>query len=166
MLMPSVHKEVKIGLFRSLLPHYLATRTAMGNATIAKMSVMIKCGQIDDALTLFNTFLSTVPYCNNTDYEGHYQQMMYIVFALLTNFRITMEQHTAKGRTDLTMETDEYAYVIELKFAGSASEALEQIDRQRYADAFALSGKTVVKVGMNFEVKDGVCAIEWVKELP
>lgn len=166
MLMPSVHKEVKIGLFRSLLPHYLATRTAMGNATITKMSVMIKRGQIDDALTLFNTFLSTVPYCNNTDYEGHYQQMMYIVFALLTNFRITVEQHTAKGRTDLTMETDEYAYVIELKFAGSASEALEQIDRQRYADAFALSGKTVVKVGMNFEVKDGVGAIEWVKELP
>lgn len=69
--MPSVHKEVKIGLFRSLLPHYLATRMAMGNATIAKMSVMIKRGQIDDALTLFNTFLSTVPYCNNTDYEGH-----------------------------------------------------------------------------------------------
>ena len=156
------NKEVRIGLFRSLLPHYLAARTAMGNTTIAKMSVMVKRGQIDDALTLFNTFLSTVPYCDNTHYEGHYQQLMYIVFALLTNFRIAVEQHTAKGRTDITMETDRYAYVIELKFAGSASEALEQIDRQRYADAFALNGKKVVKVGMNFEVKDGVCAIEWV----
>ena len=62
------------------------------------------------------------------------------------------------------METDEYAYVIELKFAGSAAEALEQINRQRYADTFALSGKTVVKVGINFEVKDGVCAIEWIRE--
>ena len=155
------NKEVKIGLYRSLLPHYLATRTAMGNTTIAKMSVLIKRGQIDDALTLFNTFLSTVPYCDNTHYEGHYQQLMYIVFALLTNFRILVEQHTAKGRTDITMETDHYAYVIELKFSGSAQEALEQINRQRYADAFALQQKKVVKVGINFEVKDGVCAIEW-----
>ena len=155
------NKEVRIGLFRSLLPHYLATSTAMGNTTIAKMSVMIKRGQIDDALALFNTFLSTVPYCDNTHYEGHYQQLMYIVFALLTNFRILVEQHTAKGRTDITMETDQHVYVIELKFAGNAHDALEQINRQRYADAFALRQKTVVKVGINFEVKDGVCAIEW-----
>ena len=155
------NKEVRIGLFRSLLPHYLATSTAMGNTAIAKMSVMIKRGQIDDALALFNTFLSTVPYCDNTHYEGHYQQLMYIVFALLTNFRILVEQHTAKGRTDITMETDQHVYVIELKFSGSAHEALEQISRQRYADAFALQQKRVVKVGMNFEVKDGVCAIEW-----
>ena len=155
------NKEVRIGLFRSLLPHYLATSTAMGNTTIAKMSVMIKRGQIDDALALFNTFLSTVPYCDNTHYEGHYQQLMYIVFALLTNFRILVEQHTAKGRTDITMETDQHVYVIELKFTGNAHDALEQINRQRYADAFALRQKTVVKVGINFEVKDGVCAIEW-----
>lgn len=155
------NKEVRIGLFRSLLPHYLATSTAMGNTTIAKMSVMIKRGQIDDALALFNTFLSTVPYCDNTHYEGHYQQLMYIVFALLTNFRILVEQHTAKGRTDITMETDQHVYVIELKFVGNAHDALEQINRQRYADAFALQQKTVVKVGINFEVKDGVCAIEW-----
>lgn len=155
------NKEVRIGLFRSLLPHYLATSTAMGNTTIAKMSVMIKRGQIDDALALFNTFLSTVPYCDNTHYEGNYQQLMYIVFALLTNFRILVEQHTAKGRTDITMETDQHVYVIELKFSGSAHEALEQISRQRYADAFALQQKRVVKVGMNFEVKDGVCTIEW-----
>ena len=155
------NKEVRIGLFRSLLPHYLATSTAMGNTTIAKMSVMIKRGQIDDALALFNTFLSTVPYCDNTHYEGHYQQLMYIVFALLTNFRILVEQHTAKGRTDITMETDQHVYVIELKFAGNAHDALEQISRQRYADAFALQQKRVVKVGINFEVKDGVCTIEW-----
>jgi len=155
------NKEVKIGLYRSLLPHYLARQTAMGNTTIAKMSVMIKRGRIDEALTLFNKFLATVPYCNNTDYEGHYQQLMYIVFALLTNFRINVEQHTAKGRTDITMETDDFAYIIELKFAGSAQEALEQINSRRYADAFALQGKTVVKVGINFEVKDDVCEIEW-----
>lgn len=77
------------------------------------------------------------------------------------SFRILVEQHTAKGRTDITMETDQHVYVMELKFAGNAHDALEQINRQRYADAFALQQKTVVKVGINFEVKDGICTIEW-----
>ena len=79
--------------------------------------------------------------------------------------RILVEQHTAKGRTDITMETDDFAYIIELKFAGSAQKALEQINSQRYADAFALQDKKVVKVGINFEVTDGVCGIEWKREL-
>ena len=75
-----------------------------------------------------------------------------------------MYKRQAKGRTDITMETDRHVYIIELKFGGSAEEALAQINRQRYADTFALQQKQVVKVGMNFEVKDGVCAIEWKTE--
>ena len=92
------NKEIRVGLYRSLLPHYLTSKTAMCNTTIAKMSVLIKHGKIDEALQLLKSFWETVPYCNNTHYEGHYQQTMYIIFALLTNFRIIVEQHTSKGR--------------------------------------------------------------------
>ena len=31
---------------------------------------------MDGALRLLQTFLSTVPYTDNTDYEGHYQQVL------------------------------------------------------------------------------------------
>ena len=158
------NKEIRVGLYRSLLPHYLASKTVAGNTTIAKMSVLIKRGLIDDALTLFKTFMATVPYCDNTSYEGHYQQLLYIVFALLTNFRIAVEQRTANGRTDITMETDCYVYVMELKFGKSAREALDQINNRRYADAFAMKGKEVVKVGIGFDVKDKVNTVEWVTE--
>ncbi len=48
--------------------------------------MLINLGQLDEALLFCKTFLETVPYCDNTNYEGHYQQMMYIMFALLTNF--------------------------------------------------------------------------------
>ncbi|MDY5546703.1 MAG: PD-(D/E)XK nuclease domain-containing protein, partial [Prevotella sp.] len=121
-------------------------------------------GNIDSALELLRKFLASVPYCNNTDYEGHYQQMMYIMFALLTPYRINVEQHTAKGRTDITLETRNFVYVIELKFGATPQDALQQINRQRYADAFALTGKETVKVGINFEVKDGVMNIDWITE--
>lgn len=148
------NKEIRVGLYRSLLPHYLTSKTAMCNTTIAKMSVLIKQGKIDEALQLLKSFWETVPYCNNTHYEGHYQQTMYIIFALLTNFRIIVEQHTSKGRIDITMETDDTIYVMELKFGKTAQEALEQIESKHYADAFAMSGKEIIKVGMSFNIKD------------
>ena len=156
------NKEIRVGLYRSLLPHYLASKTAMCNTTIAKMSVLIKHGKIDEALQLLKSFWETVPYCDNTHYEGHYQQTMYIIFALLTNFRIIVEQHTSKGRIDITMETDDTIYVMELKFGKTAQEALEQIESKHYADAFAMSGKVIIKVGMSFNIKeDNTIVFDW-----
>lgn len=156
------NKEIRVGLYRSLLPHYLTSKTAMCNTTIAKMSVLIKHGKIDEALQLLKSFWETVPYCDNTHYEGHYQQTMYIIFALLTNFRIIVEQHTSKGRIDITMETDDTIYVMELKFGKTAQEAFEQIESKHYADAFAMSGKDIIKVGMSFNIKeDNTIVFDW-----
>lgn len=158
------NKEVRIGLYRSMLPYYLAAKSAMCNTTVAKMSSLINKGNMDGALQLLKTFWETVPYCDNTDYEGHYQQTMYIIFALLTNFRILVEQHTFRGRTDITMETKDTIYMIELKFNKSAQEALDQINNKHYADGFALRGKTMEKIGMNFMIdEDKTIVLDWLK---
>ena len=98
------------------------------------------------------------------DVDKVIQQTMYIIFALLTNFRILVEQHTFRGRTDITMETKDTIYVIELKFNKSAQEALDQINNKHYADAFALKGKNVEKIGMNFMIdEDKTIVLDWVK---
>ena len=155
------NREIRVGLYRSLLPHYLATKSVMGNTTIAKMSVLLKRGKVEDALVMLRDFLETVPYCDNTNYEGHYQQMLYIIFALLTNYNILVEQHTAKGRIDITLETADTIYVMELKLNKSADEALAQIEDRRYADAFKMKNKKIVKVGMSFGLKDEVNTLDW-----
>ena len=155
------NKEIRVGLFRALLPHYLTDKSVKANTTIAKMSVLVKKGDMDAAFCLLNDFLKTVPYCDNTNYEGHWQQTLYIMFALLTNYRISVEPHTAKGRIDITMETDHTIYVMELKFNKSVEEALAQIEAKHYADAYKMSGKKVVKIGLNFTVKDEVNCLEW-----
>ena len=155
------NQEISVGLYGSLLPHYLTDKSAKANTTIAKMSVLVKKGDMDAAFCLLNDFLEMVPYCDNTNYEGHWQQTLYIMFALLTNYRICVEQRTAKGRIDNTMETADTIYVMELKFNKSAEEALSQIEAKHYADAFKMSGKKVVKIGLNFTVKDEVNCLEW-----
>ena len=155
------NQEIRVGLYGSLLPHYLTDKSAKANTTIAKMSVLVKKGDMDAAFCLLNDFLETVPYCDNTHYEGHWQQTLYIMFALLTNYDILVEQRTAKGRIDITMETADTIYVIELKFNKSAEEALAQIEAKHYADAFKMSGKKMLKIGLNFSVKDEVNSLEW-----
>ena len=155
------NKEIEVGLFDSLLPGYLESGIDAGRVVVADISTYINNGEMDEALQLLADFLETIPYCDNTHYEGHWQQTLYIMFALLTNYDILVEQHTAKGRIDITMETDDTIYVMELKFNKSADEALAQIEAKHYADAFKMSGKKVVKIGLNFTVKDEVNCLEW-----
>ena len=155
------NKEIEVGLFDSLLPGYLGSGIDAGRVVVADISSYINDGEMDEALQLLADFLETIPYCDNTHYEGHWQQTLYIMFALLTDYDILVEQHTAKGRIDITMETADTIYVMELKFNKSAEEALAQIEAKHYADAFKMSGKKVVKIGLNFSVKDEVNCLEW-----
>ena len=156
------NKEIEVGLFDSLLPGYLESGIDAGRVVIADISTYINSGEMDEALQMLADFLETIPYCDNTNYEGHYQQMLYIFFALLTNYDILVEQHTAKGRIDITLETADTIYVMELKFNKSAQEALDQINDKHYAQAFSLKNKEIVKVGLNFSVKDEANNLEWV----
>ena len=148
-------------MYECLLPNYLEEYAEQGDVAIAKMSALIKRGEIDGALSLLSDFLKTVPYCDNTNYEGHYQQMLYIIFVLLTNYNIQVEQHTGNGRIDISMETADLVYIVELKFGKSPEKALKQIEIKQYTDAFRMKDKKIVKVGVNFTVKDGINNIEW-----
>ena len=150
------NKEIKVGLFECLLPNYLEDMYAEeGDVAIAQMSVLIRQGDMDGALRLLQEFLGTVPYCNNTNYEGHYQQMLFIIFTLLTHYVVDVEVHTPNGRVDVVMETESTLYLIELKLNQSAQAAMQQINLKQYDQRFARCGKTIVKVGINFDAKKG-----------
>lgn len=150
------NKEIKVGLFESLLPYYLEGMYAEeGDVAIAQMSVLIRQGDMYGALRLFQEFLGTVPYCNNPNYEGHYQQVLFIIFTLLTHFVVDVEVHTPNGRVDVVMETEDTLYLIELKLNKSAQSAMQQINLKQYGQRFARCGKPIVKVGVNFDAKKG-----------
>ena len=150
------NKEIKVGLFESLLPYYLEGMYAEeGDVAIAQMSVLIRQGDMDGALRLLQEFLGTMPYCNNTNYEGHYQQVLFIIFTLLTHFVVDVEVHTPNGRVDVVMETEDTLYLIELKLNKSAQSAMQQINLKQYGQRFARCGKPIVKVGVNFDAKKG-----------
>ena len=146
------NKEVRLGLMKSLLPGYLDRRTTDGLTTVALLYEAIYEERLDDALRLLQTFLSTVHYCDRTDYEGHYQQMLYIIFSLLGIY-VDVEVRTPSGRVDMVMRTATTLYIVELKLNQSAEVAMQQIDLKNYPERFALCGLPVVKVGINFDME-------------
>ena len=146
------NKEVRIGLMKSLLSGYLNQYTAEGFTTVALLFKAITEERIDDALRLLQTFLSTIPQCDNTDYEGHYQSLLYTIFSLLGMY-VDVEVRTPDGRVDMVMRTPSILYVIELKLNKTADIAMQQIDLKNYPERFALCGLPIVKVAINFDSK-------------
>ena len=150
------NKEIRVGLFENLLPNYVdGIYAERGGVAIARMSGLIRRKDMDGALRLLQDYLDTVPYCNVTNYEGHYQQMLYIIFTLLTAFVVDVEVHTPKGRVDMVLQTKTDLYLVELKLNKSAQAAMNQINLRQYHKRFALSGLPVTKVGINFDSTTG-----------
>ena len=143
------NNEIRVGLMESLLPNYVERRAEAGNTTIAKMYLALLNDDLDEMFRLLQSYLLTVPYCDNANSEGHYQQLLYVIFSLFGRY-VEVEVHTPTGRVDIVMKTDKALYLFELKLNMSARAAIKQIDLKDYSSKFALSGLPIVKVGINF----------------
>ena len=149
------NKEVKVGLTKALIPSYVTRNTLATTNTARRIAQALDKQDMDGALHLLQDFLGTVPYCNVTNYEGHYQQMLFIIFSLLTDYMVDVEVHTPRGRVDIVLLTKTDLYIIELKLNKSAQTAMQQINLKNYRQRFALSGKPITKVGINFDSTQG-----------
>lgn len=144
------NREVELGLMESFIPNYIMPNTQKVNNTIVDMARALYKGDLDKMLRQLQSFLATVPYTDNTQYEGHYQQILCIIFKLLGAWA-DVEVHTPKGRVDIVMAFMKRLYVIELKLDASAQKAMTQIDLNDYAPAFSQGGLPVTKVAVNFD---------------
>ncbi len=157
------NKEVKVGLTKALIPSYVTPNTLATTNTARRIAQALDKQDMEGALHLLQDFLGTVPYCNVTNYEGHYQQMLFIIFSLLTDYLVDVEVHTPKGRVDIVLLTRTDLYIIELKLNKDAQAAMRQINLKDYRQRFALSGKPITKVGINFDSATGNIT-DWVIE--
>ena len=147
------NREVRIGLTKALIPYYVTPNTLVTNSTVRNMARALDKEDLDLALQHLQTFLCTIPYCDHTNYEGHYQQMLFVIFTLLSAYMADVEVRTPKGRVDMVLRTATHLYLFELKLNKSADAAMRQIDLKGYPRRFALCGLPIVKVGINFDAE-------------
>ena len=147
------NNEVRIGLTKALVPSYVMPNTLIVNNTARNIARCLAKDDIDGALCLLQKFLGTVPYCNGANTEGHYQQVLYIIFTLISDYFADVEIHTPTGRVDLVLQTKTTLYLIEVKLDKSAGAAMKQIDLKDYAQRFALCGLPTVKAAVSFDTE-------------
>ena len=141
--------EIKVGLMESLLPFYVDA-VDEGATTAVKMRKMIRVGDMDGALRLLQAFFETVPYTNKASSEGHYQQVLIIIFRMI-GFPSEVELHTKFGRIDIEIKAGSIIYVMEIKTNAKAVSAMRQIDAKDYIAKYSLTTATIVKVAVTFD---------------
>ena len=65
------NKEIRNGLMLSLLPGYVNQPIGPGRSTLADMYRALLKRDMDSALKVLQAYLLTIPYTDNTRYEGH-----------------------------------------------------------------------------------------------
>ena len=156
------NNEIRAGLMESLLPNYVHEYADEGSSMVGDMYEALYNENLNEMFRLLQAYLLTVPYCDNANSEGHYQQLLYVIFSLFGRY-VDVEVHTPTGRVDMVMQTSKALYLFELKLNQSAEAAMRQIDLKDYASKFALSGLPIVKVGINFDAERRTLA-DWTIE--
>ncbi len=74
---------------------------------------------------------------------------------------IKAEEDSAIGRADAVLQLPTATYVFELKYDGSAEEALKQIDDKGYLIPYSADGKRLFKIGVNYDSQQRTIG-EWI----
>ena len=144
------NREVENGFMKFLLPFYTAKRNTSSSFEIGCFVKDIKSGNAEGFMQRLQSFFSGAKFDQIArDTENWFQNVVFIV-TTLCGLYIEAEHQTSNGRIDLVLKTDKYIYVMELKYDGTAEEALRQIDDKGYALPWQSDGRTVIKVGANF----------------
>ena len=144
------NREVENGFMKFLLPFYTAKRNTSSSFEIGKFVKDIKSGNAEGFMQRLQSFFAGAKFDQIArDTENWFQNVVFIV-TTLCGLYIEAEHQTSNGRIDLVLKTDKYIYVMELKYDGTAEEALRQIDDKGYALPWQSDGRTVIKVGANF----------------
>lgn len=141
--------EVKEGFLKFLLPHYASVEHGRTGFEISRFIHAFRNGETERVFELLKSFLSACPYELQVEQERHFQSVLYLLFTLCGIYS-EVETHTNVGRIDMVLKTDKYIYVMELKFDGTAQDAIAQIHEKGYAGRYATDGRKLILAGVNY----------------
>ena len=157
------NQEVERGFFRFLVPYYTSQQKSSVKGILNKMTSAVRGGRPDELLQVIQTMLAGRSYMvAGADKEKDFQNTLYLIFILL-GYNVQVEQATSQGRMDITIQTKDYIYIIELKLDKTAEEALCQIKDNHYARPFQSDRRKLYLIGVNFSSETRMVE-KWVVE--
>jgi hypothetical protein len=152
--------EVRIGLMKNLIPLYSSVSAREAANTANNVSVALSKGDYERALGFIQSFLAGIPFlpgdkevlADELKCEAYYHKVFYIIVAMLNN-GARGQVRQALGMPDIVIETRRHIYVIELKINSTPQVALRQLEKLNYALPFAMDGRELIKLGVNFSTE-------------
>ena len=154
------NREVKIGMLKSLAPNYLSPVSIDNNGLVADFVEMLYDGDLEGAMVRLKAYLASISNRLSNKNERDFQTVFYLIFNLMGAF-ILVEEDSAIGRADAVVHTSDAVYVFELKYDGSAEEAIRQIDDKGYLIPYSADGKRLYKIGVNYDSQQRTIG-EWI----
>ena len=146
------NKEVEQG-FAQFMAVYYQGGNRSGAFSIVKFVKALESGEPETFMSLLQAFYADGDYQLAGKLEVYFQNSLWVLFKLL-GFYVQVERHTSQGRMDVTLQTKDYVYILELKVDQSADTALRQIEEKRYAAPFATDPRRLFKIGVCFSSKE------------
>lgn len=143
------NREVKEGLFDVLLPYYLEKKKNTIGRVVQDLVKSVKTGVPEEFMECLQAYFAGVPYSMEMDNEKNFHNAFYILTSLL-DIQANAEVVTSDGRIDMLLQSRKFIFVIELKYDGTAREALDQILRKRYDLQWRNDPRTLFKIGASF----------------
>ena len=106
-------------------------------------------GRVEAFMKRLESMFAGIGYDMKFDEERNVQNAFLILFSLI-GLNVDAEVRTSDGRIDILVRTNDYVYIMELKYEGTPEEALEQIERKGYALPWAVDSRSVIEIGINY----------------
>ncbi len=143
------NEEVTEGFFNYILPYYANLHKESAIVFVVDLVAELRRGDADAVMKRLQSLFAGMPYDMEIKGEKDVRNALYILFKLV-GLRTDVEYRTSDGRIDILVRTDEYVYIMELKYDRSAEEALDQIKRKEYALPWGAGHSEVIAIGINY----------------
>ena len=154
------NQEVRIGMLKSLAPNYLSPVSLDNNSLTGDFLELLYDSDIDGAMNRLKAFLASISNRLSNKNERDFQTVFYLFFNLMGAY-MRVEEDSAIGRADAVVHMPEAVFVFELKYDGSAEQALQQIDEKGYLIPYSADGKRLFKIGVNYDSQQRTIG-EWI----
>ncbi|MDE7345156.1 MAG: ATP-binding protein [Muribaculaceae bacterium] len=152
--------EVKDGLFKVLLPYYVKSLSDKEEKKIISDMVMyFILGDADAAMKCLQAYFAGVHFKMKMDNENNFHNAFFLLMDLV-GLETEAESTTSDGSIDIVIKTEDYIYVIELKYDKNADEAMKQIEDKKYSRKFQADGRRIIEIGVNFS-SETRCIEDW-----
>ena len=154
------NREVKIGMLKSLAPNYLSPITLDNNSLVGDFLEKLYEADVDGAMVRLKAYLASISNRLSNKSERDFQTVFYLIFNLM-GAHMRVEEDSAIGRADAVVYMPDAVFVFELKYDGSAEEAIRQIDEKGYLIPYSADGKRLFKIGVNYDSNQRTIA-DWI----